>query len=436
MKSNIKMRLLSKVFQPLITIPKNAKIKSTEVTCKSQKLLLECGLIRPTSSGLFAILPLAQRAMDKLERHICKHIEAAGAQRISLSSLTPASLWDKSGRLQEMGPELMKATDRHGKQYVLAPTHEEAITDLLADVGPLSYKQLPLILYQISSKFRDEHRPKHGLLRARHFTMMDAYSHHASEDCVLNTYERISRAYRDIFEGLGLKVYRVEAPSGAMGGSLSHEWQAVAEAGEDSLTICQRCQHAGLEAKCPRCGGEGEVVSSIEVGHTFVLNTRYSSPLGACYTDAQGARPPLRAACYGVGGSRLLAACVEAGGRWPRGVAPYSALLVPPKEGSKEWQQLGWSAVEQVYSQLSVLPTLRDDVIVDDRCDMTIGKRLMQANRMGYPYVVVMGKAALESPPRYELVCESSTQLLTMPELLKTIDTIDHGNMAAEKVTA
>ncbi|XP_048485676.1 probable proline--tRNA ligase, mitochondrial [Plutella xylostella] len=148
MKSNIKMRLLSKVFQPLITIPKNAKIKSTEVTCKSQKLLLECGLIRPTSSGLFAILPLAQRAMDKLERHICKHIEAAGAQRISLSSLTPASLWDKSGRLQEMGPELMKATDRHGKQYVLAPTHEEAITDLLADVGPLSYKQLPLILYQ------------------------------------------------------------------------------------------------------------------------------------------------------------------------------------------------------------------------------------------------------------------------------------------------
>ncbi|KAG7298362.1 hypothetical protein JYU34_017977 [Plutella xylostella] len=268
--------------------------------------------------------------------------------------------------------------------------------------------------------------------------MMDAYSHHASEECVLNTYERMSRAYRDIFEGLGLKVFQVEAPSGAMGGSLSHEWQAVAEAGEDSLTICQRCQHAGLEATCPRCGGEGEVVSSIEVGHTFVLNTRYSSPLGASYTDAQGARPALRAACYGVGGSRLLAACVEARGRWPRSVAPYSALVVPPKEGSKEWQQLGWSSVEQVYSQLSVLPTLRDDVIVDDRCDMTIGKRLMQANRMGYPYVVVMGKAALESPPRYELVYGSSTQLLTMPELLKTIDTMDQGNnnMAAEKVTA
>ncbi|KAH9645540.1 hypothetical protein HF086_006697, partial [Spodoptera exigua] len=192
------MRYLSKLFQPVITIPKNAKIKNTEITCKSQKLLLECGLIRPTGPGLFTILPLARRSLDKLETLIRSCIEAAGGQKMAVPSLTSASLWDKTGRLQEIGPELIKMEDRHGKKYLLAPTHEEAIADLLADVGPLSYKQLPLLLYQIGNKYRDEARPKHGLLRAREFSMMDAYGVHESERCARDVYCAVTEAYSTI----------------------------------------------------------------------------------------------------------------------------------------------------------------------------------------------------------------------------------------------
>ncbi|KAI8426680.1 hypothetical protein MSG28_014394 [Choristoneura fumiferana] len=226
------MKFVSQLLQPLLTIPKNAKIKNTEITCKSQKLLLECGLIRPTASGLFALLPLALRAVDKLEALVRHRIEEVGGQRLSLPALTAANLWEKTGRMSE---ELLKVQDRTGRSFVLAPTHEEAIADLLADVGPLSYKQLPLLVYQISDKFRDELRPKHGVLRARSFRMLDAYGAHASHEHAVTTYHRVTDAYQKLFKDLHLKVYRVAAECGDMGGSESHEWQLPAPAGEDRV---------------------------------------------------------------------------------------------------------------------------------------------------------------------------------------------------------
>ncbi|CAH2218044.1 jg3136 [Pararge aegeria aegeria] len=206
------MRFLSQIFQPVITIPKGAKIKSTEITCKSQKLLMECGLVRPTSSGLFTILPLARRSITKLENIIHHCLEEVGAQRLSLPCLTSAKLWKQSGRIDSVGPELIQVEDRHGKRYLLAPTHEEAIADLVADIGPLSYKQLPFLLYQIGNKYRDEHRPKHGLLRSREFSMLDAYSIHASDACATNTYNVVTDAYKKIFRTLDLPVHRGEFP--------------------------------------------------------------------------------------------------------------------------------------------------------------------------------------------------------------------------------
>ncbi|XP_075989519.1 prolyl-tRNA synthetase 2-like protein, mitochondrial isoform X2 [Anticarsia gemmatalis] len=332
------MRYLSRIFQPVITIPKNAKIKNTEITCKSQKLLLECGLIRPTSSGLFSIMPLARRSLDKLEAHIRTCLESVGAQRMSLPCLTASSLWEKTGRLGDIGPELMKFEDRHGKKYLLAPTHEEALADLLADVGPLSYKQLPLLLYQISNKYRDEHRPKHGLLRSREFVMCDVYGAHSHVHDAAHVYQRVSTCYNQLFTRLGLNVHRVAAPSGDMGGSVSHEWQLPASAGEDTLSVCPQCQHSALEPSdtCAQCGGSTTVVNSIEVGHTFILGTKYSEPLDAHYTPSSGPTQPIVMSCYGIGITRLLAASLEALSsekslRWPKLIAPYTVCIIGPK---------------------------------------------------------------------------------------------------------
>ncbi|CAH1642528.1 unnamed protein product [Spodoptera littoralis] len=436
------MRCLSKIFQPVITIPKNAKIKNTEITCKSQKLLLECGLIRPTGPGLFTILPLARRALDKLENLIKSCIEAAGGQRMAVPSLTPATLWDKTGRLQEIGPELIKMEDRHGKKYLLAPTHEEAIADLLADVGPLSYKQLPLLLYQISNKYRDEARPKHGLLRAREFSMMDAYGLHEHEHCARDTYSALTDAYHTLFRTLQLPVHRVEAPSGDMGGPLSHEWQLPAPAGEDAVTVCAACARALPQGgACRTCGGDTAEVHSIEVGHTFLLGSKYSAALAAHCTPSSGPPAPLYMSCYGIGITRLLSASIEALSsdkclRWPDAIAPYSICIIGPKEGSREWETHGIASISQLYETLE--PARPGDVIVDDRHHLTIGKRLMMADRMGYPYIIVMGKAALSDPARYEVYrsCDvtASVQLLTTTELLELLSHKDSQRIKIKNV--
>lgn len=425
------MKLLSQIFQPIVSVPKNAKIKSNEITCISQKLLYECGLVRPTSHGLFTLLPLAQRVLDKLEAIVRTSIESAGAQRISLPALTSSALWETSGRLQDCGSELLKLKDRHDKKYVLSPTHEEAIAELLADVGPVSYKQLPLLLYQLSRKYRDEHRPKHGLLRAREFLMMDAYGAHASIDCVSETYIKMTEAYRQVFEKLDVNVYKVKAPSGEMGGLISHEWHVPAAAGEDIVMVCESCGKAvlGMEKsnQCV-CGGKAQVTSSIEVGHTFILGTKYSEALGANYITAQGTNSPIIMSCYGIGVSRLLASCIETKSdgvlKWPKAIAPYSVIIIGPKEGSKEWASGGWERVQELSSHLSQIPGLEDDVIIDDRHHMTIGKRLLQAEKLGYPLVVVCGKYLQEQPPLYEtrMSSQRQDQLLTMAQLITTLN--------------
>ncbi|XP_026333634.1 probable proline--tRNA ligase, mitochondrial [Hyposmocoma kahamanoa] len=425
------MRYVSQIFQPIITIPKNAKIKNTEITCKSQKLLLECGLVRPTSSGLFTLLPLACRALDKLEALVRSCLEEVGGQRVSLPALTAEGLWEKTGRLHQVGTELLKLRDRHEKIYLLAPTHEEAIADLLADVGPLSYKQLPLLLYQISSKYRDEHRPKHGLLRAREFIMMDAYGAHADVDDATAVYNKMTRQFRRLFQRLQLPVYRVQAPSGDMGGSLSHEWQLRANAGEDALCVCSSCSHSQRDtgnATCDECGKEMEKCNSIEVGHTFILGTKYSAPLAANFTSSsQSQGLPVVMSCYGIGITRLLAASLEALSsekslRWPKAIAPHSAIIIGPKEGSKEWFSFSSDKLNRLHALLSSTHAL-NDVLLDDRHSYTIGKRLMMADRLGYPTIIVCGRSTLESPPRFEVYHPNpdkdvSMLLMTEEELL------------------
>lgn len=375
--------------------------------------MYRAGLIRPTSPGCFHYLPHTLRSMEKLIRLIDRAMQGIGGQKIDMATLCSAALWRQSGRWDLVGRELLCVIDRHAQEYCLGPTHEEAVTSLVATDGGISYKQLPLLLYQITRKFRDERRPCFGLLRGREFYMKDMYTFDISEEAAYQTYDSVCAAYADIFRTLGLKHVKVQADTGNIGGKMSHEFHLLAGIGEDRLLVCGGCDFAANvetlppdETTCPSCGGELAESKGIEIGHTFYLGTRYSRVFNAVCQDAEN-RPVLaEMGCYGIGVSRLLAASIEVLSteediHWPSLIAPYQICLIPPKKGSKE--MAASSVAEELYDAICAAPRMRNEAVLDDRDHLTIGKRVKEAHKMGYPYVIVVGKKALESPPVFEV---------------------------------
>ncbi|KAK8729675.1 hypothetical protein OTU49_008264 [Cherax quadricarinatus] len=406
---------VSELFQPLSVIPRNAKLKNLEDTSLSQKLLVNCGIINSRSNGMFALLPLGQRVIDKLTAIIDEEMRHIGAQKLLLPLLTSGHLWKKTGRWESTGEELMTTSDRHKNEHVLSPTHEEAITSLMSDIYPLSYRQLPLHLYQITSKFRDESRPRFGLLRCKEFLMKDLYTFDCSEAAASVTYNKIGSAYDRIFQRIGIPYLKVAGDSGNIGGSLSHEYHYQAAIGEDTLLLCNGCDfstNATLvsssdDAFCTRCGGQLNKTLAIEVGHTFLLGTKYSAPLKACYQNDKGKPELLHMGCYGLGVSRIMAAAVEVLSqgkciRWPWILAPFKICIITPKKGSKEAGALSW--VDHLAHVVNSIPGFQNDVIIDDRDSFTIGQRVMEAKKTGYPLVIVVGKGACASIPLFELI--------------------------------
>jgi prolyl-tRNA synthetase len=209
----------------------------------SHQLMLRAGLMRKLSSGIYTYLPLGYRVIRKFEDIVREELNKAGAQELLLPALQPAELWEESGRFQNYGPELMRLKDRHGRDFCLGPTHEEVITDLVRD-EVRSYKELPLNLYQIQSKYRDEIRPRFGVLRGREFIMKDAYSFDIDEDGLQESYQKMYDAYCNIYSRCGLEYRPVEADTGAIGGSDSHEFMVLADAGEDIVVYCEECNYA------------------------------------------------------------------------------------------------------------------------------------------------------------------------------------------------
>ncbi len=209
----------------------------------SHQLMLRAGCIRKLTSGLYTYLPLGLAAMQKVEAIVRQEMNRAGAQELLMPMVQPADLWQESGRWQKYGPELLRFQDRHGRDYCLGPTHEEVITDI-ARRELHSYKQLPMNLYQVQTKFRDEIRPRFGLMRGREFVMKDAYSFDVSDEAAGESYKKMFAAYTRIFKRCGLKFRPVEADSGSIGGSFSHEFMVLADTGEDTLVICTGCDYA------------------------------------------------------------------------------------------------------------------------------------------------------------------------------------------------
>ena len=257
---------LSRFFLP------TEKEDRSEAVVASHRLMIRAGMIRQLTSGVYSFLPLGLRAARKVAQIVREEMDRAGAQEVFLPALQPADLWRESGRWDHFGPELVRLRDRNNREFCLGPTHEEVVTDLVRK-EVRSYRQLPLILYQIQTKFRDERRPRFGVMRAREFTMKDAYSFDATEEGAEESYRKMYEAYSRIFQRAGLRFRAVEAETGAIGGSFSHEFMVLAESGEDAIVSCDRCSYAANVERAEIAPPEGPPDPGLEPKPMEVVST-------------------------------------------------------------------------------------------------------------------------------------------------------------------
>jgi len=340
-------------------------------------------------------------------------MDACGSSELLLPAMQPEDLWVKSGRDKDMGEVMVRFSDRKGRKICLGPTHEEVITELIKN-HVSSYRQLPLVLYQIQTKFRDEIRPRFGLIRACEFIMKDAYSFDKDESGLDKNYQAMYNAYKRIFKRCGLEFYIPEADSGIMGGKVSHEFMVPAEDGEDIILSCPQCKFAkafsrpaieleagsrnaekeGAGEPCLNCGAKMEKINAIEVGHIFKLGTKYSLALGANFLDEQGRQLPVIMGCYGIGVSRLIPAIVEQnydreGIIWPQEVSPYKAIILPLDVTDELIRKEAVSIYEELETECAV------EALLDDR-DERAGVKFKDADLLGIPLEVVIGKESLK----------------------------------------
>ena len=534
----------SKLFIPTL------KESPADAEVISHKLMVRAGMIRQLASGIYSILPLGLRVLRKVEQIIREEMNRIGGQEVFLPSIQPAELWVESKRWDFYGKELLRIKDRHGREFCYGPTHEEVITDIVRREIK-SYRQLPILLYQIQTKFRDEVRPRFGIMRGREFMMKDAYSFHADEKDTQHTYHQMAKAYTNIFERCGLRFKQVQADSGTIGGSFSHEFAVLADSGEDEIGFCESCgyasnlemaeskppspstapstpqdikevetpgkksvkevagflnlpahqivktillenengrvaglvrgdheinlvkmknligcewlQPAGEEAfskkpelhrgyigpvgldlpvyadreisvlhdfvtgankpsahftgvqvqrdlkikefgdirtvrakdPCPRCeDGKYQVKRGIEVGHIFILGTKYSSAMKAVFLDQHGKENAMIMGCYGIGVGRAAAAAIEQnnderGIIWPRNLAPFQVIIIPVNYSNSDLN----NACDTIYNRLQEAGI---ETLLDDRSDR-LGVKLKDADLMGIPLQIIIGPKNLSA---------------------------------------
>lgn len=387
---SVAMRYSKFLGRSLRAVPKDAEVPS-------HRLLVKAGYIDQLVSGVYTFLPLGFLVMRKIAEVIRSEMEGIGAQEILMPTLQKKEQWVETGRWSgpgEIDPPLFKLKDRAGRETALGPTHEEVVTDL-ARRFISSYKDLPLAVFQIQNKFRNELRPTGGILRTREFLMKDLYSFHATEEDLDHYYLEVLRAYERIFARCGLKVLVVAAHSGTIGGSESHEFMTPAVVGEDKALYCEHCnfasnlQKSGELKNCPNCGQAVFISEAIELGHIFKLGTTYSKKMKAYFSDASGKRHPLVMGCYGIGLARVMAAAVEAptghdkrGIIWPKEITPLDVHLISLEGGQRVAETL-YDAMEK--SGLEVL--------YDDR-ESAAGVKLADADLIGvWVRVVVSAKS-------------------------------------------
>ena len=418
--------LLSKLLLPTLKdAPKEAEVIS-------HKLMLRAGLVRKVASGIYTWLPLGLKVLRKIENIVREEMDASGAQEVLMPMVQPKELWNETNRWEKMGPELLRIKDRHERDFCLGPTHEEVITDLIRN-NVKSYKELPLNIYQIQTKFRDEVRPRYGVMRGREFLMKDSYSFNIDEACLQSTYLTMRNTYKNILERIGLDYKIVAADSGAIGGDASEEFHVLAETGEDTIAISSESEFAintelllkegedisSLEGK-PSPDGKGtiQIKKGIEVGHIFKLGKVYAEDMKANVLNNEGKASTLHMGCYGVGVSRLVAAAIEQnnddkGIIWPHSISPFDINIIAI--GYEKDQQI----VEASLKLYKDLQEMGYDVLLDDRKD-GYGTKMKDSELIGVPLNIVIGKQYIETN-EVELKSRSGDSSLNDISNLKTI---------------
>jgi prolyl-tRNA synthetase len=410
---DLSMRLSHSLIPTLKETPAEAQIAS-------HRLMLRAGLVRQTGAGIYAWLPLGHRVLRNIERIVREEQDAAGAQECLMPTIQPAELWRESGRYDDYGKEMLRIRDRHDRELLYGPTNEEMITDLMRQ-SVRSYRELPQILYHIQWKFRDEVRPRFGVMRGREFLMKDAYSFDLDYEGAVISYRKMMLAYMRTFQRIGLKAIPMEAESGPIGGDLSHEFIILAPTGESQVyydtafeevdylsrgaggfkhgsaddlqrfftemtshyaATDEKHDASSWERVAPERRREGR---GIEVGHIFYFGTKYSKAMGFSVAGPDGRPVTPEMGSYGIGVSRLVGAVIEAshdeaGIIWPDAVAPFKAVILNLKRGDAACERI----CEELYARLGQV------ALYDDREDRA-GVKFADADLMGHPWQIVVG---------------------------------------------
>jgi prolyl-tRNA synthetase len=351
----------------------------------SHKLTLRAGIVQQISAGHYGILPLGFRVLRKIESIIRQEMEAIGALEIQLPIMQPAELWQESGRWTVYGEEMFKLKNRKGHEYCLGPTHEELIVELVRSQMQAS-KGFPFTLYQFGTKFRDEKRPRGGLLRTREFAMKDAYSFDYDQEGLDRSYQSMRSAYLRVLGRVDVRAVCVPAETGEMGGQSSEEFMALAAAGENRFTVVEE----GIGKMADASSDPAKVQNGVEICHIFKLGTRYSEKMNLFVNTTEGHRL-VEMGCYGIGVSRMLAVIIEQhhdarGIIWPRSVAPFETTIITIQSDKPEVQRVA----EEIYQKLGA-----SNVLYDDRNESP-GIKFADADLIGIPDRLIVGSKGLE----------------------------------------
>lgn len=399
---------LSKYFIPII------KENPSEASIVSHRLMLRAGLIRQLSSGLYNWMPVGLRVLKKIENIVREEMDKAGAIEVLMSTLQPAELWQESGRYEDYGQEMLRITDRHKRDMLYGPTAEEVVTDIFRN-NVKSYKELPLNLYNIQWKFRDEIRPRFGVMRGREFLMKDAYSFDVDYESAKISYDNMYVAYLNTFKRMGLTAIPVRADNGAIGGELSHEFQILAQTGESALYYdaafedlmkqeqvdvpALRKLYAAADEKhdptnCPVPSDRLRARRGIEVGHIFNFGDKYTKAMNVLITDKEGKQFHPNMGSYGIGVSRLVGAIIEsshddAGIIWPESVAPFKVGIINLRSADADCTK----ACDDIYSKLIKAGI---EVLYDDT-ENSAGSKFATMDLIGLPWQVAVGPRGVKA---------------------------------------
>ena len=379
---------------PLITY----KETPVDAELTSHQLMLRAGLIKKLASGLFSWMPIGLKVLRKIERIVREEMDRSGAYEVSMPAIQPADLWQETGRWEAYGDLLLKMEDRQGRSFCFGPTHEEVITDIVRNELK-TYRQMPVNFYQIQTKFRDEIRPRFGVMRAREFLMKDAYSFHLDQPSLDLEYENMGATYNTIFTRLGLDFRKVRANSGEIGGSLSHEYHVLADSGEDEVGYCDEENYAAnvemIEGNTAPNGGKLSFTRGIEVGHIFQLGDKYSKSMNCTVLNDKGDSIYPLMGCYGIGISRIMASSIEqnhdeSGIIWPQPLAPFQIIIIALNNNTEDTTL---TKSREIYHQLLESGY---EVLLDDRNERA-GVKFADADLLGIPKRLIVSERGLDN---------------------------------------